>query len=304
MQCIKTAVHNGNWHNCGYCHACRINYTSMWTLRCLYELADWDCASFITLTYDDLHIPKDMSLKPDDLKNFWKLLRENLYKEYGVRRKIKYYACGEYGEKTKRPHYHAIVFGLDSYSDKDRQILSDTWKNCEPWLFDKNRGDNSAMLPVCREDIAYTCGYVQKKLNGEMASKEYGDNIRPFSRSSQKLGLNFAIANSDRLKSNGFTYLNGHKIAVPRYFREKLGVTQEELLSLKSKKTVADYENENNALWKLFEEEQKKKGIWQTDNLKMLSIRFERWFDNFEFTLSKCIERDYLQKQKIKGRYL
>lgn len=316
MKCIKTAKHNGNWHTCGYCHACRVNYTSMWTLRCLYELSEWDCASFVTLTYSDEFLPKDMSLDGEVLTKFWKLLRENLYKEYGYRKKIKYYSCGEYGDREKkywspgakkphgRPHYHAIIFGLDSYNDRDRQVLRDTWKYCEPWLFDKERGENSAMLPVCREDIAYTCGYVQKKLNGEMASDEYGKAKRPFSRSSQKLGLSFAENHRERLVSNGFTFLNGKKIGIPRYYREKFGVSQEELLSRKCNKTVADFEEENKILFELFKKDQIAKGIWNPSNLTMTSIRYERWFDNYEYSFSKIIERDYLQKQKIKGRYL
>ena len=257
MKCIKTIKVNDIYVNCGVCRACRINYTSQWTLRCLYELSNWNEASFITLTYSDEFLPKDYSLVPRDLTLFWKDLRENLYKEYGFRKKIKYYACGEYGDRQLvylspgakkchgRPHYHAIVFGLDSFSDRDREVLRNTWKKCEPWLFDKDRGENSAMLPVCREDIAYVTGYVQKKLNGDLADENYGSAIRPFSRVSTYMGFDFMKKNSERLINNGFTYLNGRRIGLPRYFRDKLGISQAELLSKSSVKTKEDYDKEN-----------------------------------------------------------
>ena len=77
---------------CGKCISCRIQKTSEWAIRLMLELPMWNYeASFITLTYDDEHLPKDLSLKPKDLTDFWKRLR----KDYG--KPIKYFACGEYG---------------------------------------------------------------------------------------------------------------------------------------------------------------------------------------------------------------
>lgn len=301
MKCTSPVTVHGNSFNCGRCHACRVNYTSMWTLRLLYELSNWSAASFVTLTYDDEHLPNNGSLNPKDLTDFWKRLRKNLVNEYHDGRKIKYYACGEYGDRTKRPHYHAIIFGLDNYSDLDRQILIDSWSKCDPLRFDKNL-KKSGMLPVCREDIAYVCGYVQKKLSGELAEKEYGDKVRPFSRVSNGMGLDFAYEHQERLCNNGFTYLNSKKIALPRYFRDKLGVSQKELI--KSKKTLAQYERENQEIFKLFEKEMKQKNTWYPENTTMMAIRFERWYDDFNFTLSRMVERDFNQLKKIKGGYV
>lgn len=282
--------------NCGRCHNCRVNYTSMWTLRCLYELDSWISASFITLTYDDEHLPPDYGLRPEDLANFWKRLRKRIYP-----RKIKYYACGEYGDKTKRPHYHAIVFGLDSYNEQDRQDLIDCWSLCDPYMFDKNRKQNG-MLPVCREDIAYVTGYVQKKLNGDMAHDEYGDKIRPFSRCSRGIGLDFALKNSDRLSSNGYTFLNGQKIAIPRYFREKLGLEQTDLID--SKLDKRKIEENTNYLYNLFIEDMKKANTYYPDNLTMMSLRFEKWLENYNFSIASRVEKDYLKRNQLKGRYL
>lgn len=299
MKCLKPVEIDGKHFNCGNCLNCRINYTSAWTLRCLYELSQWDCASFITLTYDNDHLPKNGSLVSDETTRFFKRLRKNLNNDTPGR-KIKYYCCGEYGTKGKRPHYHAIVFGLDNYSDKDRQILVDSWPYCEPWLFDKNRGRLSAMQNVTKDDIAYVTGYVQKKLKGEMAEKEYTEKglLPPFSRVSHGMGLDFAIQNKERLLNNGFTFLGKQKISIPRYFCEKFGVKKGDLIS-DSSPTFS--QNDYSVLFKLFEEEMKRKNLWYPENLSMMSIRFERWLNDFNFTYARQIERDFFDKQKIRG---
>lgn len=308
MKCKHPVNVNGNTYNCGRCHACRINYTSSWTLRCLYELDNWESASFITLTYNNENLPKDISLNPNHLKQFWKNVRQALPEG----RNIKYYACGEYGDKPflpgvinhGRPHYHAIVYGLDSYNDDDRKLVFNCWHKCDEFLFDKSRKQNG-MLPVCREDIAYTCGYVQKKLNGELGNELYGDRVRPFSRSSHYLGLDFCMKNAERLTKNGYTFLNKQKVAIPRYFREKLGVKQSELI--KDNVIIPDVKIlEHNAsyLWDLFENDQKNKGIWNPNNLTMTSYRFQRWLDDWEFSLSRRVEKDYLQKKHLTSRYI
>lgn len=323
MKCIKPITVNGNQFNCGYCHACRVNYTSMWTLRCLYELSNWNYATFLTLTYDDDHLPVDNSLHPEDLRNFWKRLRKEMisrgmyHLEDGIfsskeQRKVanlKYYACGEYGDKEKkywspeakaphgRPHYHAIVYGLDPYNKEHREIIKKCWTLSDPLRF-----DNGGIAPVCREDIAYVCGYVQKKLTGVQADEQYGKAQKPFSRVSHGMGLDFALKNKERLINNGFTYLNGNKVALPRYFREKFGVSQEELKHKEQTKTKEQYEQENMALFKAFKEEMERKGLWQEENITMMSIRYERWFEDFNFTLAKQVEKDFLQLKHMRGK--
>ena len=130
MKCLKPFKDkNGRVFACGQCYACRVNYTSMWSLRLLYELKEWDSASFVTLTYDKEHL-KSQSLVKKDFTDFMKRVRRDLTKD----RKIKYYMCGEYGDKG-RPHFHSIIFGLDNYNQDDRDIIQENWGNCEDFLF-------------------------------------------------------------------------------------------------------------------------------------------------------------------------
>lgn len=92
---------------CGRCVNCRIAHSREWATRIIHEASMYDDTGFVTLTYDDEHLPEDGGLRKKDFQDFLKLLRYHLGDV-----KIKYYMCGEYGEKNHRPHYHAIMFGV------------------------------------------------------------------------------------------------------------------------------------------------------------------------------------------------
>lgn len=215
---------------CGHCVPCRIQRTSQWQLRLMAELPYWDYkASFITLTYDDEHLPSDNGLHKEELQKFWKRLRKDL----GY--KIRYYACGEYGDKEKiymspgatiahgRPHYHAIVFGFDYNKKENRQIIKDNWRLCDPTRFDYNyyKKQEQGFAPVSADDIRYVCGYIQKKYNSELGLAVYGDSLPPFQICSQGLGLQYAIDNKEAIADRGIWFY-GKKQPVPRYFVKKL----------------------------------------------------------------------------------
>ena len=137
---------------CGHCIACRIARTREWTIRLLHESEFWSDTSFLTLTYNDDFLPSDGSLVPRDLTLFFKRLRKDLSHD---RRKIKYYACGEYGDTYGRPHYHAIVFGI---SPNDKKLVEENW----PYGFVR-------IGTVTYDSCRYVAGYVQKKLYGKGA---------------------------------------------------------------------------------------------------------------------------------------
>ena len=82
---------------CGQCMACRLNKSRDWATRCVLEAKMHKDNCFVTLTYDDAHLPSDYGLQKDDLTKFFKRLRFN------TGAKIRYYAAGEYGELYNRP---------------------------------------------------------------------------------------------------------------------------------------------------------------------------------------------------------
>lgn len=93
---------------CGYCIGCRLERARQWSVRIMHEAQMHDKSSFLTLTYDDDHLPEDFSLDHSDIQRFMKRMR----KRY-VGRNLRYFVCGEYGDTTHRPHYHMCLFGLD-----------------------------------------------------------------------------------------------------------------------------------------------------------------------------------------------
>lgn len=105
---------------CGKCVECRLNYSRQWADRCMFELEDYKPSEawFVTLTYDDDHIMDIGSdifagtLLKSDLQLFFKSLRRQI-KYHGFGNGVRFYACGEYGTTTFRPHYHIILYGLD-----------------------------------------------------------------------------------------------------------------------------------------------------------------------------------------------
>lgn len=99
---------------CGRCISCRLERSRQWAVRCVHEAKQFKESSFITLTYSDDFLPENRSLVKRDLQLFFKRLR----KEFGEKR-IRYFACGEYGPQTLRPHYHAIIFG-EGFKDRKK----------------------------------------------------------------------------------------------------------------------------------------------------------------------------------------
>jgi len=99
---------------CGHCIGCLLERSKQWAIRCVHEASLHKNNSFITLTYNDKNLPKYKTLQKKHFQLFMKRLR----KKYGSN--IRFFHCGEYGDKYQRPHYHACIFGHDF---KDKQLL-------------------------------------------------------------------------------------------------------------------------------------------------------------------------------------
>lgn len=152
---------------CGQCIGCRLERSRQWAIRCVHESQLHDKNCFITLTYDDENLPRDGSLDHRD----WVLFFKRLRKKYG--RGIRYYMCGEYGETTARPHYHACVFGLDfddksPWSERDGIVTytSETLRNL--WGM-----GHATVGAVTFNSAAYVARYVMKKVTGQKAEEHY-----------------------------------------------------------------------------------------------------------------------------------
>jgi hypothetical protein len=236
---------------------CRIARATQWKLRLIHELDSWDQACFITLTYNDEHVPFGGTLVKRDLQLFFKRLRKSL-----DGKKIRYYACGEYGGDYGRPHYHAIVFGT-CFSDV---VLFSSVRNnnsyCNTYTsksLEKTWGLGFCTVgSVTADSCQYVTGYVEKKLYGDVANIEYGDRIPPFQVQSQGLGLDFAKNNREQLESQMYTTIKGKKICLPRYYVDKLNLDKN-LLQCKARISERKFYNSNEYLLitqKIFSEEE------------------------------------------------
>ena len=205
---------------CGKCLQCRIKKRKEWAMRCLHEMDSHDDSVFITLTYNDNYLPDNASLRKADLQKFFKRLRKRLGE-----RKIRYFACGEYGDQTQRPHYHAIIFGL-SLSKDDKQMVVDSWSFCD-W---SNRSiyDNSFGMAE-PDSISYVAQYIDKKYSGDLAEEEYVKKNREpvFKLSSLGIGRNYCDSNASNLRHYASVRYRGKDLNLPRYYLDRLGIPSE-----------------------------------------------------------------------------
>lgn len=130
---------------CGQCLPCRINRRRVWTLRLMLEGLNHAESSFVTLTYAPEFLPDNGSLIKKHVQGFLKRLRKSLEPQ-----KIRYFACGEYGEISQRPHYHLIIFGLPPHME---QFIT------RAWTFGLVHVGSFSM-----DSAQYVAGYVTKKI--------------------------------------------------------------------------------------------------------------------------------------------
>lgn len=202
---------------CRVCMECRLNYTKEWAVRVCNEASCYDDNSFITLTYDEEHLPKDNSLHKEDFQKFMKRLRK-----YLGDKPIRYFACGEYGS-LGRPHYHANIFNWypkDSYLfkyEKGKPLFrSPTLEKLWPFGY-------SMIGEVNFNTARYVASYIVKQHRGKEKSYYERNNIQPeFVLMSQGIGKQFLKENAEQLRGLGYIPSQGFKVKFPRYYENKL----------------------------------------------------------------------------------
>ena len=199
---------------CGMCAACKISRVREWTVRIMHEMRYFKGSVFATLTYNDENLPINQSLEKTEFQKFMKRLR----KELGDH-KIKYFACGEYGEDSERPHYHAIILGL-AYNENTQKLIESIWKKG----FIK-------VGTVTKDSIRYTLDYMHKKYNGELGKELYEKTGRepPFQLVSQGMGKRHALESANQYAENLYMTFNGKKMSLPRYYKRLYGLDKETL---------------------------------------------------------------------------
>lgn len=191
---------------CGKCMACRIQRTQEWATRILHEASYFKANTFLTLTYNDEHLPIDGGLSIEEVQLYIKRLRSRI-----GGREIKYYAAGEYGEENKRPHYHLIIMGVGLRKDFD--VMDKAWS--KGFIY---------VRPVTAESVRYVTAYVQKKLSGPKAREEYGGKQPPFNIMSKSIGKRWAIDNKVYLNKYKGVTVKGRPVGLPRYYTKVVDI--------------------------------------------------------------------------------
>ncbi|WNK14504.1 MAG: replication initiator protein [Microvirus sp.] len=214
---------------CGQCVGCRLERSRQWALRCIHESKLYENNIFVTLTYDDEHLPHDSGLNHRHFQLFIKRLRKS------TTTPIRYYMCGEYGEQNARPHYHAIIF---NYTFDDATVWMRTITGSKLYRSKKLESlwtfGFSSFGAVTFESAAYVARYVMKKVTGPNSSSHYQSvstatgEVHQISPEYNRMSLKPGIGSHwyDKFKSDVFPHdrviHDGTPSRPPRYYDNKL----------------------------------------------------------------------------------
>jgi hypothetical protein len=265
---------------CGRCIGCRLRRASDWATRIMHEAQlNGENNCFITLTYGPEHLPFDGGLVHRDFQLFFKRLR----KKYS-RKKIKYYMCGEYGDKNNRPHYHAILFG---HNFEDWVYLGDTESGnplyTSPTLESIWQKGFVQIGTVTRESAGYVARYCMKKINGPLADEinletglkhyerfdslsghivevmpEYARMSRG-GRSGRGIGYDWISRFTGDVYPKDFTTINGVRVKPSRYYDNYLEEFDKDMFDdIKAGRLLAGFESEDETESRLLQREKVK----------------------------------------------
>jgi hypothetical protein len=203
---------------CGKCVACKKRRATHWSFRLNEEAKLSSSASFLTLTYEKPPISKNgfHTLVKEDFQLFLKRLRKlvpiKMVNKKNVN-KLKYYMCGEYGTKTHRPHYHAVLFNLPHSLINNPEKISDTWQNGHIHLANNNQ-----------LTINYVVGYMTK--GNFTRFNQHDDRLPEFSLMSKNMGENYLTPQMKKYYQQREIFCivreGGQIISMPRYYKEKI----------------------------------------------------------------------------------
>lgn len=161
---------------CGGCMPCRIQVKRVWAARLLLESMQHSEQCFVTLTYDEAHQPPGQNLVPADVVLWLKRLRKAVSPA-----RLRYFLVGEYGEKTWRPHYHALLFGMP-VNEQSEKLIFETWGHGFVSIGDVNVST-----------VRYVVGYTLKKRTKKTAPGLEG-RAPEFARMSRRPGIGHGFA--------------------------------------------------------------------------------------------------------------
>lgn len=246
---------------CGRCLGCRLDYSRQWADRMMLELDHSKKAVFLTLTYNEENVPycaEDefagevvwYDLYKPHVSEFMKVLRSR--KEF-EKRELRFFASGEYGKRTKRPHYHLIVFGLglDDFPDLEVQTVNELNQPVfkSKYLEGVWKKGFCTICDVSWNTFAYVSRYVVKKAFNVSLPTPY--NSPEFSLMSRRPGIGSYYFDEHQFDPEfKSVWVAGKEINTPKFYLKKLKLTNPELYDkLSAERSAAAHDA---ALKKLF----------------------------------------------------
>lgn len=222
---------------CGKCIGCRLDYSRSWADRMMLELETTKKGVFVTLTYDNENLPWINDNITGDVvptlnKRDCQLFMKSLRKEFSDIR-IRFYMAGEYGDKTKRSHYHCILFGISLSDIGDCIVFGINELGQYYYISDRFsriwKKGHVLLSEVSWKTCAYVSRYVTKKINGVLKDEVYGTSgrLQEFALMSRKPGLGKLYLDEhpdclDFENINISTPDGGLKITIPKYYLKQL----------------------------------------------------------------------------------
>lgn len=238
---------------CGQCIGCRLENSRQWAVRMMHEAQMHELSWFVTLTYDNKHLPEWGSL---DLKHFQGFI--NKLRKARPKQKIRYFHCGEYGDEGGRPHYHAALFGVDFPDRRAGMHRGEhrTWTSAE---LDQLWGKGFCEIgSLTFQSAGYIARYVTKKVTGKRADTHYErvdpktGEIRRIQREYATMSRNPGIGSSwfDRYASEVYpsdeVVMRGKAAKPPRYYDKRLEASNPDLYETvrRVRRTERDRQNQ------------------------------------------------------------
>jgi hypothetical protein len=208
---------------CGGCVGCRLERSRTWMIRVMNEASMHEHNAFVTLTYKPEALPPWGNLNYRDFQLFMKRLR----KQFGP---VRFYMCGEYGEKDRRPHYHACLFGVNFVDrkvwgkNKNGDALYRSFALEQLWPHGISTFGN-----VTEQSASYVSRYIMKKVTGDAARDHYMvvnddgetfDLTPEFTRMSLKpgIGAEWIKKYVKDVKVKDSVIIKGRSMRPPRYY--------------------------------------------------------------------------------------
>jgi len=212
---------------CGQCRGCRSAHAREWAMRCMHEASMHPVNSFVTLTYDNEHLPPGSSLDREAFPLFMKRLRSAISPT-----KVRYYHVGEYGLDRERPHYHALLFGVhfaDQVACGSRGDFTG-YRSAElEKLWPSGRCEVGT---VSAASAAYLTGYVKRRITGSWAKARYGSREPEYGTMSRNPGIGAGWIDKYHCEVYPVdgVVVRGRRVPPPRYYDERFARREAGLL--------------------------------------------------------------------------